>query len=115
MDLTVSILAAAGAVVPTDAKMDGINLLPVLERKAAEVERTLFWRVSGDRSQRTVRAGVWKLLFDDGRPMLFNLRSDIGERNNVIGRHPEIASRLRLLLEAWQAEVDGEAKTAATL
>ena len=114
MDLTASILAAPGAAVPAETRLDGINLFPVLEGKAPEIERTLFWRVTGGRSQRTVRAGDWKLIFDDGRPMLFNLRTDIGERNDVIGRHAEVATRLRALLDSWQADVDGEARTSTS-
>jgi arylsulfatase A-like enzyme len=109
MDLTASILEVAGALVPPEAKLDGINLFPVLEGRTAPVERTVFWRVTGARSQRAVRAGEWKLIFDDGRPMLFNLRTDIGERTNLIGQHPEIATRLRLLLDVWQRDVEGEA------
>ncbi|MGH9159571.1 MAG: sulfatase family protein [Vicinamibacteraceae bacterium] len=112
MDLTASILAAAGASVPAEARLDGINLFPVLEGKAKTIERTVFWRVTGARSQRAVRAGEWKLIFDGRRPLLFNLRTDVGERNNMIGQRPEIAIRLRSLLDAWQADVDGEAKTA---
>ena len=107
MDITASILAATGAQVPADARPDGINLLPVLEGRMPEIERALFWRVQG---QRAVRAGEWKLIFDAGRPLLFNLRSDIGERRNLIGQRPEIATRLRSLLDAWQADVDNEAR-----
>ena len=110
MDITASILAATGAQVPADARPDGINLLPVLEGRVPEIERALFWRVQG---QRAVRAGEWKLIFDAGRPLLFNLRSDIGERRNLIGQRPEIATRLRSLLDAWQADVDTEAKKTA--
>jgi hypothetical protein len=112
MDLAASILEAAGAPVPPETKLEGINLFPVLEGRAPEVERTLFWRVTGPSPQRAVRAGEWKLIFDVGRPMLFNLHTDVGERNNVIAQHPEIATRLRSLLEAWQLGVDGDAKTA---
>ena len=107
MDLTASILAAAGATVPKEAKLDGINLFPVLEKKAAEIERTLFWRSA---QQRAVRSGDWKLVVDLGRPLLFNLRNDVGERANLIGERPEIARRLRPLLEAWAQDVDAEAK-----
>ena len=107
MDLTASILAATGTRVPAEARPDGINLLPVLEGSAPEIERTLFWRVTG---QRAVRSGDWKLVVDGSRPMLFNLRDDIGERTNLIGTKKEIARRLEPLLAAWQLEVDGEAK-----
>lgn len=112
MDLTASILAATGTPVPADARLEGIDLLPVLEGRVPEIERTLFWRVIGPSPQRAVRSGDWKLLFDGPRPMLFNVRTDLGERNNMIGQRPDIARRLRSLLSAWQSDVDGEAKRA---
>jgi arylsulfatase A-like enzyme len=110
MDLSASILAATGTPVPKEAALDGINIFPVLEKRAPQVERTLFWRVSGARQQQAVRSGDWKLLIDQGRPMLFNVHTDLGERTNQIGLHPEIAQRLRPLLEKWQQDVDAEAK-----
>jgi len=113
MDLTASILAAAGTPVPAEARLDGINLLPVLAGKSPEIERTVFWRVIGTRPQHAVRSGEWKLLLDGGRPMLFNMRTDIAERINVIAQHPDIARRLRSLLADWQADIDAEAKGAA--
>ena len=112
MDLTASILAATGTPVPPEARLEGVNLLPVLEGRAPEIERTLFWRITGARTQQAVRSGEWKLLLDGGRAMLFNLRADIGERNNLIGQRSDIARRLRPLLAAWQADVEAEAKRA---
>jgi hypothetical protein len=61
-----------------------------------------------------VRSGDWKLLVDNGRPFLFNLKTDIGERDNLIGSRTDVAKRLRPLLVAWHAEVDAEQKTSAT-
>jgi arylsulfatase A-like enzyme len=110
MDLTASILAATGTPVPAETRLDGINLLPVLEGRVPEIERTLFWRVIGASPQRAVRSGDWKLIFDGTRPMLFNLRADVGERNNMIGTRTDIARRLQPLLAAWQKDVDDEAK-----
>ncbi len=110
MDLTASILAITNTSVPPEAHLEGINLLPVLEGRAPEIERTLFWRVAGARSQQAIRSGDWKLLLDAERVMLFNLRTDIGERNNLIGQRSDIARRLQPLLTAWQEDVDAEAK-----
>lgn len=112
MDLTASILAATRTPVPAGARLEGIDLLPVLEGHAPDIERTLFWRVVA-RPQRAVRAGDWKLLFDGPRPLLFNLRTDIGERHNLIGERSDVARRLEPLLAAWQVEVDNEARRAA--
>ena len=113
MDLTASILAATRTPVPAEARLEGIDLLPVLEGRAPEIERTLFWRVIGATPQRAVRSGDWKLIFDGGRPLLFNLRTDLGERTNMVGLRSDIARRLQPLLAAWQKDVDGEAKAAA--
>ena len=89
-----------------------MNLLPILEGRAPEVERTLFWRVTGARQQQAVRSGRWKLVVDQARPLLFDLSSDIGERTDVIRQHLDIATRLQAALTAWQADVDarGEAR-----
>jgi len=110
MDLTASILAATRTPVPADAHLEGIDLMPVFEGRAPEIERTLFWRAAGAAPQRAVRSGDWKLIYDGPRPMLFNVRTDLGERSNVIAEHSDIARRLRPLLTAWQKDVDDEAK-----
>lgn len=110
MDLTASILAATGTPVPADARLDGIDLFPVLEARAPRIERTLFWRVAANRPQHAVRSGDWKLLFDGQRPLLFNLRTDVGERTNLIGAHADVARRLRTQLTAWEADVDADSR-----
>jgi len=117
MDLTASVLAATGTPVPDSARLEGMNLLPVLEGRAPEVERTLFWRNLTPHAQRAVRRGDWKLLVDggpNGPELLFNLRQDIGERHDLASQRQDIAKALRPLLVAWEADVDAEAKTSET-
>ena len=110
MDLTATILAAAGA--PPDTRADGMNLLPALEGRAPEVERTLFWRiVTPLRTQKAVRQGDWKALVDGDDLLVFNLRTDIGERQDLAAQRTDVAARLRPLIVAWEAEMDAEAKT----
>jgi arylsulfatase A len=109
MDITASVLAAAGASSPA-LQLDGIDLFPILEGRAAPVERTLFWRAHAARQQRAVRSGTWKLVIDQNRAMLFNLATDVGERDNVIASRTDVARRLRDQLVAWEREVDREGK-----
>jgi arylsulfatase A-like enzyme len=108
MDLTASILAATGAEVPSAARLEGINLFPVLEGAVPEIERTLFWRVMGPNPQRAVRSGDWKLLYDGPRSLLFNVRTDLSERNDLMRDQADIARRLAPLMTAWQEDVDAE-------
>jgi len=110
MDLTATLLAAGGATVPAEAKLEGINLMPILEGKTAPVERTLFFRnVVGGRTQRAVRKGNWKLLVDGPNTFVFDLSKDIGERNDLASTRTDIARQLRPLITAWEKDVDDEA------
>ena len=111
MDLTATILAATRTNVPADALLEGRDLMPIIEGRAPELERTLFFRIATAlRQQRAVRQGEWKLLVDGDDTLLFNLTQDIGERNDVIQQHPDIARRLMPLLQQWENDVDGEVK-----
>jgi arylsulfatase A-like enzyme len=119
MDLTASILAATATPVPPDTRPDGINLFPVLERKAPPVERTLFWRTAGptpvNMNQKAVRSGDWKLMIDGAvsRSFLFDVKADPGERQDWFARRPDVAQRLQRLLTEWERDVDAEAKAFA--
>jgi arylsulfatase A-like enzyme len=116
MDLTATIVAAAGAQVPAEAKLEGIDLLPLLDARAKPVTRTLFWRVAtAGLNQRAVRDGDWKLLLEGtARTMLFDLRRDLGERDDVAATNTAVVRRLYQQLLAWEKDVDGEAKARAS-
>ena len=119
MDLTASILAATATPVPSDARLEGVNLFPILERKAPQVERTVFWRTGGpspvNMNQKAVRSGDWKLMIDGAitRIFLFDVKADPGERRDLFARRPDIVQRLLKLLAEWERDVDTEAKAFA--
>jgi arylsulfatase A-like enzyme len=109
MDVTATILAAAGATVPPDARPDGISLLPQLTGRAPIMERTLFFRNAvGGRQQRAVRQGDWKVMVDGPNVMVYDLSKDPGERNDLARERQDVAQRLRPLIAAWEKDVDGK-------
>lgn len=116
MDLSASIVAAAGAPVPADAKLEGIDLLPRLTKGAQPVSRILFWRVTtAGLNQRAVRDGNWKLLIDGtARVMLFDVSKDLIERDDVAQSNTAVVRRLHQALLAWEKDVDAEAKARAS-
>lgn len=116
MDLSATILAAAGATVPANAKLEGVDLLPLIGRGATPVPRTLFWRVStAGLNQRAVRMGDWKLLIDGNvRVLLFDVTRDLGERDDVAAANTPVVRRLHQALLAWEKDVDAEAKLLAS-
>jgi arylsulfatase A-like enzyme len=112
MDLTATVLAVTGTTVPADLRLDGINLLPILAGRSPEVERTLFWRTNaGGHNQRAVRSGDFKLMLDGNTMLVFNVRTDLSERQDLAKSRQDVARRLRPLLAAWEQEVNAEAKS----
>lgn len=109
MDLTASIVAAAGVAVPAEARHEGINLFPILEGRRPLQQRTLFWRTTNPgRAQRAARDGYWKLVVDGRHQFVYDLRDDAGERRDLAAARPDVARRLWLALEAWERDVDAE-------
>jgi arylsulfatase A-like enzyme len=111
MDLTATILAATRTTVPAGARLEGIDLLPILKERSPLLERTLFWRINTEyRLQKAVRRGEWKLLVDGDDLLLFNLRTDVGERNDLARRRTDLVAKLLSLIIRWEKDVDAEAK-----
>lgn len=123
MDLTASILAVAGVKPPDGYQPEGIDLVGLLQ-KGGGAERTLFWRlppapgtvgtVTPPPTQRAARRGQWKYVDDRGQYLLFDLRTDPGERHDVAQQHGDVIRELRSLVAKWEADVDAEAKQRAT-
>jgi arylsulfatase A-like enzyme len=108
MDLTATILRAAGADTRA-ARLEGIDLLPLLTGATPPTERTLFWRVAtAERQQRAVRSGIWKVLIDGSQQFLFDVTSDPGERNDLSAKRPELVRKLKAQIDAWEKDVDTE-------
>jgi arylsulfatase A-like enzyme len=109
MDLTASILAITGAAVPPEARLEGVDLFPVWEGRQPEFERTLFWRAGeGPNRQVAVRRGDWKLLIDGMHSYVFNVRTDLGERNDLAKWRQDLAQELQPLITEWEASVDAD-------
>ncbi len=103
MDLSASILSATQTKPPSERKLDGIDLLPILEGKQPVVGRTFFWRTDYSAyKQRAVRRGRFKYLLDDTTEMLFDLEEDIGERHNLAYQRPKLLRELQAALAEWE-------------
>ncbi len=111
-DFYPTILQLAGLPLNSKQHCDGTSLVPLL--KGEKLDRgPLFWHYphysnQGGAPAGTIREGDWKLIewFEDGRLELFNLREDIGEKNNVSAANPGKTKELHDKLMAWQKEVN---------
>ncbi len=105
VDVFATAAAAAGAPMPADRPMDGIDLVRLARGEpVARPGRALFWR-SGH--YRALLADGWKLQVSE-RPRktwLFHLESDPTERTNLADEQPDKVRELSLVLAAHEAQM----------
>jgi arylsulfatase A-like enzyme len=99
-DIYATASAAAGAALPADRPVDGVNLLPFVTGEATGVpHRTLFWRSGG---YRVVLHDGWKLhsLTHPAGDRLYHLAADPTEQQDVAAQQPARVAELKALLAA---------------
>jgi arylsulfatase A-like enzyme len=116
VDMMATCAELAGERLPDNAGEDSVSLVASLAEaeKSAGRETLVSHSINGSFA---IRKGDWKLLLSSGsggwsepRPnsaaarnlpdvQLYNLRSDVGEKNNVAARHPELVAELTQILE----------------
>jgi arylsulfatase A-like enzyme len=103
IDVMPTVLAAAGAPLPHDRPIDGVNLLPFLKTNPErQPDRPLYWR---DGSYRAMQEGRWKLIVSE-RPRkdwLFNLATDPTERNNLALLEPQRLNDMKAKMQRHHA------------
>ena len=103
IDVFSTVAGAAGAALPTDREIDGVNLLPYVKgEKTERPHQTLFWR-SGQ--YKAVRDGDWKLQSNEARSKvwLHNLAVDPTEQTDLSTKEPERVKAMLALLAQQDA------------
>ncbi|MDM8009103.1 MAG: arylsulfatase [Phycisphaerae bacterium] len=97
--------AAEAAGVAPPEKIDGISMLPALLGKPQKQHEFMYWEFSQARLVQAVRTGDWKAIKHKGGKLeLYDLRSDIGEKNDIAAKHPEIVVRIEDYLKTARTE-----------
>jgi len=118
VDLFPTFCELAGVDVPTDRKIDGRSLLPLLKAGKGERHHEYVYH-AWDRyfpnpdNRWSISDPRWKLLCQVGKGAtgsrknwrLFDLQNDPGENKNLVTKHPEIAERLRKEFVRWFDDV----------
>ncbi len=120
MDLLPTFAYLADGQPPTDRKIDGKDIRPLLfSEPGARTPHEVFYYYAASQLQ-AVRSGPWKLFVPvTEQPLrhphhrgkgpspayLFNVVEDIGSKQNVADRHPDIVARLQQLAEQARADL----------
>lgn len=113
-DFYPTILDACGLPLMPEQHMDGESLIPLLKGNQLN-RKALFWHYphyggKGDSPAGAIREGKWKLIefYENNHIELYNLETDISEKNNLAFKEPEIAADLLKQLQNWRKEVNAE-------
>jgi len=106
LDIFPTAVAAAGAQLPADRKLDGVNLLPHLLGQTSEApHERLFWRTGGG-SAFAVREGRYKMLqIAAGGPELYDLESDLSEKTDLADARRDLVEKMLKAYEQWNKEL----------
>jgi len=118
MDILPTLVGLAGGRVPSDRKIDGKDIWPVLSGKSKESPHDALYYFSKDGNLEGVRSGPWKLFIkkqSGGKgspkggkqpsPALYNLELDIGENTDVAEPNPDVVRRLQVLIDAMDKDL----------
>jgi uncharacterized sulfatase len=103
-DIFATAAAAAGVSLPSDRKMDGVDLLPFARGEAEGTPHDrLFWRTG---HYQVALADGWKLQVNDrvDGDWLFHLDEDPTEQTNLAAREPERVAAMKRILADHGAE-----------
>ncbi len=134
MDVLSTVAPLAGAQAPTDRKIDGKNIWPLLSGKpAARSEYDAFFYYVRDGQLSAVRQGKWKLHLrvpserwagklpkeallatkpKTAPPWLYNLNEDVGETKNVAEENPDLVASLAKLAIEFDRKLGEEMRPA---
>ncbi len=100
LDILPTLLAAAGARIPSAPKLDGDDMGRALEGRKSPSPRPLFWRYRG---YSAARNGRYKILrtAEDEPFQLFDLEIDAAETTDLAAERPPVLARLQARFENW--------------
>jgi arylsulfatase A-like enzyme len=119
-DFYPTLLEMAGLPLRPKQHVDGVSIVPLLRGGQSLPRQAIYWHYphyanQGGSPGGVVRAGDYKLIefYEDNRVELYNLKDDLGEKNNLADKMPDKAKELREMLARWRQEVGARTPTRA--
>ncbi|HYH55283.1 MAG TPA: sulfatase [Anseongella sp.] len=115
IDFYPTFLSAAGAARPDNHLLDGVDFMPLFSGKKLKRD-ALYWHYpsetakSAEKMASVIRKGDLKLIqFYAGKRLeLYDLKKDIGEKNDLSEKLRGKTRELKNLLDAWKVRVNAE-------
>ena len=103
LELLPTLAAAAGAVPPGGITLDGYDMLPTLAGTTPSPRREMFWEFRG---QKAARIDNTKWLETEQGRGLYDLSADIGEKQDLSAKLPDLTAKISARWAAWRKEME---------
>jgi len=125
LDLLPTIAALTGTALPGDRRIDGVDIANLLADPTSKSPREEFLYYSKRGDLECIRQGNWKLRrrkyrLKRGAPKLenppefnyelYDLSKDIGEKNNLADKSPDLVAKLNQRMQELDAEIEKSAR-----
>jgi len=110
IDLLPSFAKLADSKLPeSGSRIDGLDVSPAITGDAPSArDEFIYYAAQGGLDG--IRKGDWKLLLRKPRPLLFNLKEDISEKNDLASENPEKVEVLSARMKELDAEITANAR-----
>lgn len=98
-----TLVDVAGASRPEGVKLDGFNMLKVLQGKEQSKRQSMFWQ---RRKDKAARVGKYKWVDSAKGKGLYDLSKDIGEKQDLSQSHPKVLARLKNAWQQWRKKMN---------
>ncbi len=103
LEIFPTVCRAAGVGLPEQVVYDGFDMMPVLQGKAKSERKEMFWQRRLDKG---ARVGNWKWVESSRGSGLFDLSSDIGEKNDLSRKRPDILKMVKARFANWEKTME---------
>lgn len=118
-DIFPTTMDVVGVDIGSLSDIDGTSLVPLLTGSGNLSRNALYWYFPhfqpGNPAASAIRKGDYKLIefFDSRTPRLelYNLKNDLGEKNNLIKQAPELAENMHRELKKWKTDIGAQELT----
>ncbi len=95
--------------------IDGRSIVPMLQQRGKLRRDPIYWHYphyhpGGATPYSAIREGDWKLIevFEDSHVELYNIKDDIGEKNDLAAKRPDKAKQMQKNLQTWRKNVGAQ-------
>ncbi len=111
-DFYPTLLELAGLPFEKEQHLDGVSFSPLLLKGKSKglKNRAIFWHYPHNRFEAAVRWKNYKLLhrYKTGESELYDLESDIGERQDLSSEEPKVLQKMKRKLSKWLQETNAQ-------